>query len=164
MYMHRILAWLDLEGLDWETQYYRITEFLSNYKIWKIGIDAGGLGDVVAQRLRILMPQNEIVDLASDQKSQSARWKHLRNLIDRGQIGWPAGARVRQRKVYKRFEREMLDLEILFKGPYVLAEAPRETDAHDDYPDSLAMACVLTLDEASESSVEESINMFYAKR
>lgn len=164
MYMHRILAWLDLEGLDWETQYFRITEFLSNYKIWKIGIDAGGLGDVVAQRLRILMPQNEVVDLASDQKSQSERWKHLRNLIDRGQIGWPAGSKVKQRKVYKRFEREMLDLEILFKGPYVLAEAPREADAHDDYPDSLAMACVLTLDEASESNVEESVNMFYSKR
>lgn len=164
MYMHRILAWLDLEGLDWETQYYQITEFLSNYKIWKVGIDAGGLGDVVAQRLRILMPHVEIVDLPSDQKSQSERWKHLRNLIDRGQIAWPAGSKVKKRKVFKRFEREMLDLEILFKGPYVLAEAPREADAHDDYPDSLAMACVLTLDEASESSVEESINMFYAKR
>lgn len=162
LYHHRVLAWLDLEGLDWEAQYHRIVEFLSGYKVWKIGIDCGGLGDVVAQRLRILLPHIEIVDLAPDQGAQSQRWKHLRNLLDREQIAWPAGSKVRQRKVFKRFEREMLDLELLFKGPYVLAEAPRETDAHDDYPDSLAMACVLTLEQAAESNVEESVNVFYS--
>ena len=34
-YHHRILNWLDLEGVDWEEQYYRIVEFLSNYNVWQ---------------------------------------------------------------------------------------------------------------------------------
>ena len=49
--------------------------------------------------------------------------------------------------MWRRFRQEMEDLELLFKGPYVLAEAPAVRDAHDDFADSLAMACVLTKDE-----------------
>lgn len=162
MYHHRVLNWLDLEGMDWEDQYFRIVEFLSNYNVWKIGIDSGGLGDVVAQRLRVLMPHIEIVDLGSSQSEQSDRWKYLRNLIDRRQVMWPAGAKVRRLKTWKRFRQEMEDLEILFKGPYVLAEAPTARDAHDDYADSLAIGCFLTKDMEEESSVVEvAQNPFY---
>lgn len=165
MYHHRVLNWLDLEGMDWEEQYFRIIEFLSNYRVWKIGIDSGGLGDVVAQRLRVLMPHVEIVDLGSSQSEQSDRWKYLRNLIDRRQVMWPAGAKVRRLKVWKRFRQEMEDLEIVFKGPYVLAEAPSIRDAHDDYADSLAIGCVLTRDHEEETSVVEvSQNPFYRGR
>ena len=164
MYHHRILNWLDLEGMDWEDQYFRIVEFCSNYNIWRIGIDSGGLGDVVAQRLRILMPHVEVVDLGSSQSEQSERWKYLRGLIDRRQVMWPAGAKVRRLKVWKRFRQEMEDLEIVFKGPYVLAEAPHIRDAHDDYADSLAIACILTRDREEETSVVEvSVNPFYRR-
>jgi hypothetical protein len=162
MYHHRVLNWLDLEGLDWEEQYFRIVEFLSNYNVWKIGIDIGGVGDVVAQRLALLMPNTEVIEIGSSQGEQSDRWKYLRNLIDRRQVMWPAGAKVRRLKIWRRFRQEMEDLEILFKGPYVLAEAPSLKDAHDDYADSLAIACVLTRDMADEVSVVEvAQNPFY---
>jgi hypothetical protein len=164
-YNHRILNWLDLEGMDWEEQYFRIVDFLANYSIYKIGIDVGGLGDVVAQRLKILLPYAEIVELGAAQVDQSTRWKHLRQLIDRRQISWPAGAKVKRLKAYRRFRNEMEDLEINFKGPYVLAEAPKESDAHDDYPDSLALACVLTLDSDDRGDAEVLVmdNVFYSK-
>jgi hypothetical protein len=58
----------------------------------------------------------------------------------------------------------MEDLELLFKGPYVLAEAPAVRDAHDDFADSLAMAVVLTKDEAQSTVVEVSANPFFARR
>jgi hypothetical protein len=78
---------------------------------------------------------------------------------------WPAGAKVRRLKIWKRFRQEMEDLEILYKGPYVLAEAPSVKDAHDDYADSLAIGCILTRDKETESSViEVSVNPFYARR
>lgn len=164
MYHHRVLNWLDLEGMDWEEQYFRIVEFCSNYNIWKIGIDSGGLGDVVAQRLRVLMPHVEVVDLGSSQSEQSERWKYLRSLIDRRQVMWPAGAKVRRLKIWQRFRQEMEDLEIVFKGPYVLAEAPNARDAHDDYADSLAIGCFLTRDREEETSVVEvSVNPFYRR-
>ena len=164
-YNHRILNWLDLEGMDWEEQYFRIVDFLANYNVYKIGIDVGGLGDVVAQRLKILLPYAEVVELGSAQSDQSTRWKHLRQLIDRRQISWPAGAKVKRLKTYRRFRAEMEDLEINFKGPYVLAECPKESDAHDDYPDSLALACVLTLDDEDRGDTEVLVmdNVFYSK-
>ena len=163
MYHHRVLNWLDLEGLDWEAQYYRIVEFLSNYRVWKIGIDSGGLGDVVAQRLRILMPGLDIVDFGSSQSEQSDRWKYLRSLIDRRQVVWPAGSKVKRLKIWKRFRQEMEDLEILYKGPYVLAAAPEIRDAHDDYADSLAIGCYLTkeFEQEEAGAVEVAVNPFF---
>lgn len=145
-YEHRILAWLDLGGMQWEEQYFRIVEFLSNYSILAVGIDSGGVGDVVANRLRVLMPGTDIIDVSSSRPEQSKRWKHLGELIDRGKIGWPAHAKTRRLKTWQRFRQQMEDLEKHFEGPYVLGAAPNERDAHDDYPDSLAIACSLTTD------------------
>lgn len=160
---HRILAWLDLENLDWEEQYYRIVEFLSTYNIFKIGVDEGGLGDVVIDRLRRLMPHVEIVPLGSSRPDQSKRWKHLLQLFSRQALGWPAHASVRKTKVYKRFRQQFEDLELHYEGPHVVAAAPREAGAHDDYPDSLALACVLTEDYTAPV-VEQATNPFYGRR
>jgi hypothetical protein len=38
----------------------------------------------------------------------------------------------------------MTDAEIQYKGPNFLVAAPQENYAHDDYVDSLAIACSLT--------------------
>ena len=160
-YHHRILNWLDLTGVAWEEQYFRIVEFLSNYRVWRVGIDTNGMGGPVAERLKLLMPHIEIVDLGSAQSEQSDRWKYLKQLLDRRQVIWPAGAKVRRTKMYKAFRLQMEDLQIQFKGPYVLAEAPRVKDAHDDFPDSLSMACILTRDQGEEDEVEVWDNVLY---
>jgi hypothetical protein len=159
---HRILNWLDLEGMDWEEQYFRITEFLSRYNIWKVGVDHGGLGDAVIDRLRRLMPHIEFVAMDDGPAEQSRRWKYLKQLMDRNQIAWPGGAKVRELRTWKRFIKEMEDLQIEYKGPNLKAFAPNETNAHDDYPDSLAMACVLSQDakEDGDDFVVTS-NFFY---
>jgi hypothetical protein len=39
----------------------------------------------------------------------------------------------------------MNDLEKVYRGPYMLAEAPDEKGAFDDYADSLAIACAMTM-------------------
>jgi hypothetical protein len=70
---------------------------------------------------------------------------------------------VRRLKAYKRFRQEMEDLLLIFRGPYVLAEAPNVKDAHDDYPDSLSMACILTKDEGAENENEQADNPFYRR-
>jgi hypothetical protein len=159
-YEYRVLGWLDLSGLGWEEQYPRIVDFLSNYRVFAIGVDEGGLGDPFISRMRVLMPHTEFIPLQSDRKTQSHRWKHLKELLDRGKIGWPAHAKTRRLKVWKRFSQQMEDLELKFEGPYVIAQAPKAADAHDDYPDSLAIAAILAEDfEVAE--VEVSGNPFY---
>lgn len=143
---HRILNWLEIQGDDWEDQYFQIVNFLSNYDVLAVGVDANGVGDAVAQRLKLLLPRAEVHAIGSSQQEQSKRWKHLKTLIDRRLVGWPAHAKTRRLRTWKRFYQQMTDLEVKFQGPNFLAHAPEEAHAHDDYADSLAIACSLTMD------------------
>jgi Terminase RNaseH-like domain len=157
---HRILNWLEIQGDDWEDQYFQIVNFLSNYDVMYVGVDANGVGDAVAQRLKLLLPRAEVVSLTSSQSEQSKRWKHLKALIDRRMIGWPANSRTRRLSSWRRFYQQMTDLETKFTGPNFLAAAPDEAHAHDDFADSLAIACSLTLDQTMPS-VEVTSSPFF---
>ena len=141
---HRVLNWLELQGDDWEEQYFQIVNFLSNYDILAIGVDANGVGDAVAQRLKILIPRAEVIPLTSSPSEQSKRWKHLQALIQRKALAYPNHAKTRRLRIHKRFVQQMTDAEIQFKGPNFMVAAPDETYAHDDFVDSLAIACSLT--------------------
>jgi hypothetical protein len=141
---HRILNWLDLQGSDWETQYFRIVDFLSHYSVLAIGIDIGGLGDVVAQRLKVLMPFADIRDLKSDRTSQTKRWSHMMDLMSKGLLAWPAHAKTRQLRVWRNFRQQMEDAELNYQGPHIIVAAPAVDAAHDDYVDSLSNALYLT--------------------
>ena len=57
----------------------------------------------------------------------------------------------------------MTDLETKFQGSYMLAAAPDVRDAYDDYPDSLACACYMTIDDVIETA-EVSTQPLYARR
>lgn len=145
-YDHRILNWLEIQGDDWEEQYYQIVNFLSNYDVLAVGVDANGVGDAVAQRLSLLLPRAEVMPLTSSPSEQSKRWKHLQALIQRKRISWPAHAKTRRLRTWKRFIQQMVDAEVQFKGPNFMVAAPDESYAHDDFVDSLAIACSLTQD------------------
>jgi hypothetical protein len=94
------------------------------------------------------MPYIEFVDALDSPQESSVRWKYLKQLMDRQKIKWPGGSKVKQRKTFRRFRQEMEDLQIEYKtGGVVKVAAPEEDHAHDDYPNSLAMACVLSQDE-----------------
>ena len=143
---HRILNWLEMQGDDWEEQYYQIVNFLENYDVLAVGVDANGVGDAVAQRLKLLLPRAEVMSLTSSPSEQSKRWKHLQALIQRRMISWPAHAKTRRLRTWKRFYQQMVDAEVQYKGPNFLVAAPDESYAHDDFVDSLAIACSLTQD------------------
>lgn len=157
---HRIFNWLEIQGDDWEEQYFQIVNFLSNYDVLALGVDGNGVGDAVAQRLKVLMPRTEIISLTSSQSEQSRRFKHLQALIQRDSLTFPAHAKTRRLNVWKRFYQQMTDAEVQFKGPNFMVAAPKEAYAHDDFVDSLAIACDLTR-EMIMPSVEVSGNLFF---
>ena len=159
-YDHRILNWLELQGDDWEEQYFQIQQFLSNYDVLAIGIDANGVGDAVAGRLKILMPRAEVIPVTSSPTEQSKRWKHLQALIQRQMVSWPAHAKTRRLRIWKKFYQQMTDAEITYKGPNFLVAAPDEAHAHDDFVDSLSLACSMTVDMVMPS-VEVSSSPFF---
>lgn len=143
---HRVLNWLEIQGDDWESQYFQIVNFLAPYDVLAVAVDSNGVGDAVAQRLDLLLPRAEVVAVTSSQVEQSRRWKHLQSLIQRQMIGWPAHSKTRRLKVYQRFMQQMTDAEKKFAGQHFTVEAPDEAGAHDDYVDSLAIAASLTRD------------------
>lgn len=159
---HRVLNWLEIRGDDWEEQYFQIVNFLSAYDVLAIGVDSGGVGDAVAQRLALLMPRAELFPLSSSPSEQSKRWKHLMALMQRGMIGWPAHAKTRRLRSWRRFQQQMMDAEKIFKGPNIMIAAPDEAEAHDDYVDSLAIACSMTLD-LTLPEVQVTSSPFYAR-
>jgi hypothetical protein len=141
---HRVLNWLELQGDDWEEQYFQIVNFLSNYDVLAIGVDSNGVGDAVAQRLKILMGRAEVIPLTSSPTEQSSRFKHLQALIQRRALTYPNHYEARRLRIHKRFVQQMTDAEIKYKGANFTVAAPAEAHAHDDFVDSLAIACSLT--------------------
>jgi hypothetical protein len=157
---HRVLNWLEIQGDDWEEQYFQIVNFLSNYDVLAIGVDANGVGDAVAQRLKILMGRAEVMSLTSSPSEQSKRFKHLQELIQRRSLSFPANAKTRRLNLWKRFYQQMTDAEVQYRGPNFTVAAPKEAHAHDDFVDSLAIACSLTK-ELVMPTVEVFSNPFY---
>ena len=159
-YDHRVLNWLEMQGDDWEEQYFQIQQFLSSYDVLAIGIDANGVGDAVAGRLKILMPRAEVIPVTSSPTEQSKRWKHLQALIQRQMVSWPSHAKTRRLRIWKKFYQQMTDAEVQYKGPNFLVSAPDEVHAHDDFVDSLALACSLT-QELVMPTIEVSASPFF---
>jgi hypothetical protein len=152
-----------MQGDDWEEQYAKIVDFLSNYNVLSVAVDANGVGDAVAQRLRLLLPRAEVHSITSSAPEQSRRFKHLSTLMERRLVGWPAHANVRRTRIWRKFQQQMLDAEKQYKGVNFTVAAPDEAWAHDDFVDSLALAAVLTSD-LSMPTVEVSSNPFFAAR
>jgi hypothetical protein len=159
-YDHRVLNWLEIQGDDWEEQYFQIVNFLANYDVLAVGVDANGVGDAVAQRLALLLPRAEVTALTSSPSEQSKRFKHLQALIQRRMVGWPAHAKTRRLRTWKRFYQQMVDAEVQYKGPNFMVAAPEEAYAHDDFVDSIAIACSLT-QELVMPEVSVSTNPFF---
>ena len=161
-YDHRVLNWLELQGDDWEEQYAKIVDFLSHYNVLAVAVDANGVGDAVAQRLRLLLPRAEVHSITSSAPEQSKRFKHLMSIMERRLIGWPAHANARRTRIWKKFQQQMLDAEKIYKGTNFTVAAPDEAWAHDDFVDSLALATLLTADLAMPT-VQVSTNPFFER-
>ena len=144
LYDHRILNWLEMHGEEWEDQYWRIVDLFSNYSIVACGVDAQGVGDVAADRLKRLLPRIQVEPLSSQIADQSARWKHLQQLLQRGLLSWPAHPRAKKTKQWRRFRQQMTDVEKSYKGAHLVVAAPNEAGVHDDYVDSLACATIMS--------------------
>jgi hypothetical protein len=146
---HRILNWLEIHNTAWEEQYFEIMDFLDPYDIAFMGVDAQGMGSAVADRMQRLMGSRcEVTAYSSDAKTQSERWKHLIQLIQRRMLIYPGHSKARRTRVWRRFRQQMVDVEKVMKGQYLLVEAPNEREAHDDYPDSLALACACSMGDS----------------
>lgn len=131
--------WLEIRNVpDYEEQYPMIVDYLQNFKISRAVVDATREASL-AHRLRANLPF-EVVPFIFTPKSKSEMYKHLMREINSGRARVCHGEATVQTEEYKRFLQQLGDLQQGYSGSYLVVHHPDEAGAHDDFPDSWALA------------------------
>jgi hypothetical protein len=162
-YKVKVKAWLELLGDDYESQYQQIMDFLDNYNVVKMCIDSTGTGAPIADRL-IANMRCEVEPYTYTTPSKSALYKHLNAEIKGGRVVVPADDDVQESIILRKFEKQMVELQKSYSGTNMVVQHPKEKDAHDDYPDSLALMVWAAKGEGLSDIEVENNNPLYNKK
>ena len=126
------------EAEDYEVQYQMIMEYLKNFKVAKIVIDATREASL-GQRIRANV-RSEVILFTFSTVSKSEIYKHLQTEISTGRARFPMGEETQNSVEYKKFIQQLGDLQKGYSGSNLVVSHPQERGAHDDYPDSWALS------------------------
>ncbi len=150
-----IKDWLEISpevAEDYEEQYHIIMDYLKNFRISRIVIDAtkeASLGQRIRANVRC-----EVILFTFSSKSKSDIYKHLQSEINTGRARFPMSQAVKETKEYKKFTQQLADLQKGYSGSNLVVSHPDERGAHDDYPDSWALAVWGTKDAGQVDNTE----------
>lgn len=162
-FVKKVLNWLELVGDDFESQYFQILDFLKRYRIEKVIIDATGAGDVMADRL-INHLGCEVIPFLFSTPKKSELYKKLSQEMLSERVIFPNKAKTKKLRTHKKFLDQIKALEKRWQGQYMVCAHPNAKDAHDDYPDSLALAnWGFTVDMMPELECTDNF-VFFGKR
>lgn len=138
-----LLNWMELRGENYKDQFDLITAkegFLSNYNVVAIAIDSTGQGDFMPDMFE---KETEWTDEISglyrvkfSAVSKDMLYKNLKVSIQELLTTLPNLST----KQGERFRQQVLDLQQEYKGQLLSVKHPDSPEAHDDYPDSWALA------------------------
>ena len=140
-YNTHIKDWLKISpevAEDYEEQYQIIMDYLKNFKVSKLVIDATREASL-GQRIRANV-KYDVELFTFSTVSKSAIYKHLQTEINTGRARFPMGEDTVKTKEYIEFTHQLADLEKSYSGSNLVVSHPAERGAHDDYPDSWALA------------------------
>ena len=126
------------EAEDYEVQYQMIMEYLKNFKVAKIVIDATREASL-GQRIRANV-RSDVILFTFSTVSKSEIYKHLQTEISTGRARFPMGEETQNSVEYKKFIQQLGDLQKGYSGSNLVVSHPQERGAHDDYPDSWALS------------------------
>ncbi len=135
-----VLNWMELRGENYQDQFDVIKEFLGNYNIVAVAIDSTGQGDFMPDMF-------ERHTEWSDEKSGLYRIKF--SAVSKDQMYKNLKVSIKEllttlpnlgTKQGEKFKQQMLDLQQEYKGQLLSVHHPDDPNAHDDYPDSWALA------------------------
>lgn len=136
----QLLNWLELRGENYVSQYEIIADFLSKYKVTAVAIDSTGQGDFMPDMFE---HESEWQDEHSglyrvkfSAVSKDMMYKNLKVSIRELLTDLPKP----DTREAERFKQQMLDLQQEYKGQLLSVHHPDDPNAHDDYPDSWALA------------------------
>lgn len=140
-YNSYIKDWLEIApevAEDYEEQYHIIMDYLKNFRISKLVVDATRESSL-GQRIRANVKYDVELFVFST-KSKSELYKNLDKEINSGRARFPRSPETTKTKEYKKFTQQLADLEKGYSGSNLVVSHPPERGAHDDYPDSWALA------------------------
>lgn len=137
---------------DYEEQYYEILDYLSHWKLARVYCDATREASV-AHRLRAHL-KSEVVPYIFSTKSKSEMYKNLETEISSGRARVPASPEVKQSPEYKKFILQLGELQKDYRGAMLAVSHPDEKGAHDDFPDSWALAVLAARDRGEVNETE----------
>ena len=140
------------EAENYEEQYHIIMDYLKSFRLSRVVIDAtreASLGQRIQANLKC-----EVWLFTFSSKSKSDIYKHLQTEISTGRARFPMGADTVETKEYKKFTQQLADLQKSYSGSFLVVSHPPERGAHDDYPDSWALAVWGTKDAGQIDTTE----------
>jgi len=156
-----ILGWIDLGGLNYESQHHTLIDFIAEFNISTIFADYTGVGRAVVDRLTYACGEYVNVEpYTFTAQSKSDMWYNLTSDIQMKRIVVPANKTVRSTTEFQKFEEQMKNCQKYFNGPYLVCE---KSDGYfDDYVDSLGLACLAANQEQEVGyEIETSDNPLY---
>ena len=123
---------------DYEEQYPLIVEYLSMFWVVRVVCDATREASI-SHRLRANL-KCEVIPYIFTTKSKSDLYKHLEKEIAAGRARVCSGEKTRATREYNDFLEQLGDLQKGYSGTNLVVAHPDERGAHDDYPDSWALA------------------------
>lgn len=150
-----IKDWLEIEpesAEDYEEQYSLIMEYLKLFRLARIVVDATREASL-GQRIRANV-KCEVILFTFGTKSKSEIYKHLQTEIATGRARVPTGKATKKTKEYQKFIQQLTDLQKGYSGSNLVVSHPDERGAHDDYPDSWALAVWGTKDVGQVDNTE----------
>ena len=178
VYNTKLKAWMEIEGDNWDKQYYAILEFLDKWELERVAIDSTGVGSPMYDRLAPVLTQRgvgEVIPYTFSQQAKSALMKHFDSEMKSGRFQYPASTEVRETREYQRFMEQFINAEKSYSGSYMIVSHPNKRGAHDDYVFSAALAtwaakgaaAMRVVSEGREvlmHSVDKKRSVYYSKR
>ena len=129
------VQWLAMRGDDYTDQVEIVQKELSKYKrVMKVCIDAIGVGDPVVDYFkRSTRLHTEPVKFTLQSKDNL--YKTLIKILRDEELLYPES-----HKLTPKFEMQMMEMIKEYKGEFLSCHHPDRSGAHDDFPDSLALA------------------------
>lgn len=133
--------WLEIKPIDaedYEEQFSMITSYLSLWRIARAVVDSTRESSI-AHRLQATV-RYEVIPFVFSPKSKSELYKYLDTEVKTGRARIPYDDETQNTDECKRFMEQLGDLQKSYSGQNMVVSHPKERGAHDDYPDSWALA------------------------
>lgn len=160
LYGKHVVDWLELQGDDYEAQYVEIQRFLKRWGISKISLDYTGVGTALGDRFKAMFDSIDVEFVTYSDDSKDSLGREMLADLHNGMVTWPGGSACDERREFRNFKAQMLDLEKDYKNGLLNLHHPDIRGAHDDYPQSLCLAIHAANTKPFGGEVEESPGIY----